>query len=447
MSDDTPGDTPSMADAATGPRPGRFAFAFIFITVMLNMIGLGVVMPVMPTLIMDVTGEGLSSAAKWGGYLTLSYALMQFIMMPIMGGLSDRFGRRPVIMISLAAYTIDFFIMAIAPTIGIILVARLLAGAFSATFSTANAYIADISPPEKRAGNFGLLGAAFGLGFIIGPAIGGALGAHIGPRAPFYFVAMLGCLTLIFGYFALPETLAKENRRKFEWARANALGNFRQFAHYPVMLPIAGVLFLAQLAHWAYPSIWAYFSAEQYGWGEGAIAASLSFVGLTAAIVQGGLTRFVVGRFGETRTALFAMSITFSAYIAFAFVKDIWLVYTVIAISALGGMSGPALQGIMSRTIPANAQGELQGAVAALMSLTMVLSPWMMTQMFAAFIKPGEPFALFGWEVFPTGAPFYFPGAPFIFSSALEIFAITLLVFAAAKLKRAQPSSVPEASP
>lgn len=419
---------------ATEARPT--ALIFIFLTVLLNMIGLGVIMPVMPQLIMEVTGENLAHAAKWGGYLTFVYALMQFIMMPIMGGLSDRFGRRPVLLISLAAYSFDFLVMAIAPTMVIIAAARLVAGAFAATFSTANAYIADISPPEKRAANFGLIGAAFGLGFIIGPAIGGFLGENYGARSPFYFVAFVGALNFIFGYFVLPETLPAENRRKFEWRRANALGNFKQFAKYPVMLPIAGVLFLSQLAHWAYPSIWAYYATEKFSWSPGEVAASLSFVGFTAALVQGGLTRVVIPKIGEKISATFAMTVTMLAYIAFAFADRGWMVYLIILISSLGGLAQPALQGIMSRTMPANAQGELQGAVAAIMSISMVISPWLMTQIFAAFSAPGEAVTMFGITLFSEGAPFYFPGAPFIFSAAMEILAIAVLFIAFQSIRR-----------
>ena len=412
------------------------ALIFIFITVLLNMIGLGVIMPVMPQLIMSVTGEDLAHAAKWGGYLTFVYALMQFIMMPIIGGLSDRFGRRPVLLTSLAAYSFDFLIMAIAPTMMMIAAARVVAGAFAATFSTANAYIADISPPEKRAANFGLVGAAFGLGFIIGPAIGGVLGEQYGPRAPFFFVAAVGALNFLFGLAALPETLAKENRRPFEWRRANAFGNFKQFAKYPVMLPIAGVLFLSQLAHWAYPSIWAYYSTEKFSWSEMEVAASLSFVGLMAAIVQGGVTRIVIPRLGERMSATLAMTITMVSYVGFAFATSGAVVYAIIFISSLGGLAQPALQGIMSRTMPANAQGELQGAVAAVMSISMVISPWLMTQIFAAFSDPGEPVSVFGATILPQGAPFYFPGAPFIFSAAMEVLAIGVLFYAFGRIRR-----------
>lgn len=417
-------------------KAGGRALIFIFITVLLNMIGFGVIMPVMPQLIMEVTGEDLAHAAKWGGYLTFVYALMQFIMMPVIGGLSDRFGRRPVLLISLLAYSLDFLVMALAPTIMIIVIARLIAGAFAATFSTANAYIADISPPEKRAANFGLVGAAFGLGFIIGPGIGGILGDYFGPRAPFFFVAAIGAVNFLFGYFALPETLEPENRRKFEWARANAFGNFKQFAKYPVMLPIAGVLFLSQLAHWAYPSVWSYYAEEKFAWTPSMIGASLMFVGLMAAIVQGGLTRVAIPKLGERRAAIFAMSVTCVSYFAFAFAEKGWIVYAIIAFSALGGLAQPALQGIMSRTMPANAQGELQGAVAAIMSISMVISPWMMTQIFAAFSDPGEPVTLFGMTLVADGAPFYFPGAPFVVSAAIEVIAIGVLFIAFGRILR-----------
>ncbi len=418
-------------------RPaGKSAIFFIFITILLNMIGFGVIMPVMPKLIMEVTGEGVAHAAKWGGYLSVVYAIMQFFMMPIIGGLSDRFGRRPVLLISLAAYSFDFLIMAIAPTIGMILIARILAGAFAATFSTANAFMADITPPEKRAGNFGLIGAAFGVGFIIGPGIGGFLGEHFGPRAPFYFVAATGAVNFIFGYFAMPETLKPENRRPFDWRRANALGNFKQFAQYPIMLPIAAVLFFAQLAHWTYPSIWSYYAIEKFTWSEAMIGASLMYMGLMSGLVQGGLTRVAIPKLGERRAALIGMSVTAVGYLCFALADKGWMIFVILTFTALGGLAQPSLQGIMSRTIPPNAQGELQGAIAALNSLTMVISPWIMTQMFSAFSSPGEPFSLFNITILPEGAPFYFPGAPLIFAFFFEILALTLLFLAFKRIQR-----------
>ncbi len=420
--------------------PNKYALLFIFITVTLNMIGFGVIMPVMPQLIMSVTGDSLASAAQWGGYLALVYALMQFVMMPIVGGLSDRFGRRPVLLLSLAAYSLDFLIMAIAPTIGVIFIARALSGAFAATYSTANAYIADISAPEKLAANFGLLGAAFGLGFVIGPGIGGVLGDHFGPRAPFYFVAALGAANFLFGVFVLPETLAKENRRPFDWKRANALGNFRQFAKYPIMLPVALVFFLSQLAHWTYPAVWSYYAEEKFAWTPGLIGASLMFVGLTAAIVQGGLTRVVIPKIGERAAAVFAMCVTSIAYIAFALATQGWMIYAIIAFSALGGLAAPALQGIMARTMPADAQGELQGAIGAIASVSMILGPPLLTQIFAAFSAPGTPLKIGSVTVLSNGAPFYFPGAPFVFAALLEVCAVVLLFFAFRRIVRPRES-------
>ncbi|GJL94128.1 MAG: tetracycline resistance MFS efflux pump [Hyphococcus sp.] len=414
----------------------RFAMFYIFTTVMLNMIGLGVIMPVMPQLIMDVTGENLAHAAQWGGYLTFVYALMQFIMMPIIGGLSDRFGRRPVLLVSMAAYSFDFLVMALAPVIGVIVVARLLAGAFAATFSTANAYIADITPPEKRAANFGLMGAAFGLGFIIGPGIGGILGESFGPRAPFFFVAALGATNFLLGLFVLPETLNKEKRRKFEWKRANAFGNFKQFSQYPMMLPIAGAIFLYQLAHWTFPSVWSYFAEEKYGWSPGFIGASLMFVGLMAAIVQGGLTRIIIPKIGERAAAVGGTMIAIVTYLGYAFADQGWMVYALITVSSLAGVTLPSLQGIMSRTVPANAQGELQGAVAAIASLSMIMGPPIMTQIFAAFSAPGTPFTIAGITILEKGAGIYFPGAPFVLASALTLLALAPLLIAFRRVQR-----------
>lgn len=422
---------------------GKFAFVFIFITVTLNMIGFGIIMPVMPQLIMEVTGEDLSNAAQWGGYLALVYAIMQFIMMPIAGGLSDRFGRRPVLLVSLGAYALDFLLMAVAPAIGVIVLARLLAGAFAATYSTANAYVADITPPDERAARFGLLGAAFGLGFIIGPGIGGLVGEHFGPRAPFYLVAILAGLNFLFGLFVLPETLAKEKRRPFEWRRANAFGSFRQFAKYPIMLPISLVVFISAVAHWTYPSIWAYFAEEQFGWTPDLIGASLMFVGLCTAVVQGGLIRVVIPRLGERATAVTAMCIAAAAYAGLALASQGWMVYALIMVSSLAGLAQPALQGIMSRTMPDNAQGELQGAIGAISSVSMILGPPLMTQIFAAFSSPGVPFDIGGVTILPEGAPFYFPGAPFAFAVILEIVAILVLFFAFRRIVRPREATAP----
>ncbi len=426
----------------TSPKPvaaaPRGALVFVFITVLINMIGFGIVMPVMPKLLMDVTGEDLSAAARWGGYLSLAYAASQFVMMPILGGLSDRFGRRPVILTSLAAFSLDYVILALAQSIGILLAARALSGAFAATFSTANAYIADISSPERRAANFGLIGAAFGLGFTIGPGIGGVLGEEFGPRAPFFAVALLGAANFTFGLLVFPETLPKENRRRFEWRRANAFGNFVQFRKYPIMLPIAATLFVYQIAHWTFPSVWSYYAIEKFAWSEIHIGWSLVFVGLMAALVQGGLVRVVIPRVGERPAALFGVCVAISTYFAFAYASNGLVVYGLIALSALAGFTGPAIQGIMSRTIPANAQGELQGAVSVIMSLSMVIGPPLMTQTFAAFTEPGSTIKVLGMTVSQTGAPVYFPGAPFVLAGVLASISVIPLTVAFGRIQRAR---------
>ena len=402
--------------------PGRNALLFIFITILINMIGFGIIMPVMPQLVMDVTGLGRAEAARWGGMLSLAYAVMQFVMMPVMGSLSDRYGRRPVILGSLAAYSFDFLLMAVAPTLAILFAARILAGSFAATFTTANAYIADISPPEKRAANFGLMGAAFGLGFIIGPAAGGLIGEEFGHRAPFYAVAALGSINLVYGWFFLPETLAPENKRHFEWQRANAFGSFRHFRQYPVILPIAATMFAYQLAHWAFPSVWAYYAGERFGWSAKQIGFSLMAVGFASAIVQGGLARIVIPKFGERKAAFFGIAVAVITYFGYGAISVGWMVYPLIAFGALAGFTAPSLQGIMSRTVPADAQGQLQGAIGSVNGVSMIVGPVMMTQIFAAFSK--------------EGAEIYFPGAPFILASFLTALAIIPLMSAVGRIQR-----------
>jgi DHA1 family tetracycline resistance protein-like MFS transporter len=407
-----------MAARAPGPN----ALLFIFITILINMIGFGIIMPVMPELVMEVTGGDLAEAARWGGILSFSYALMQFFMMPVMGSLSDRFGRRPVILSSLAAYSIDFLIMGLAPTLTILFVARVFAGTFAASFTTANAYIADISPPEKRAANFGVLGAAFGLGFIIGPALGGLIGDAFGHRAPFFAVAALGAANLVYGCFFLPETLAPENKRRFEWARANAFGAFNNFRRYPVILPIAMSLMLYQLAHWAFPSVWAYYAGEKFDWSPKEIGLSLMAVGVASAIVQGGLTRVAIPKFGERKLAFFGAGVAVIAYLGYGLVQQGWMVYPLIAFGALAGFTGPALQGIASRTVPADAQGQLQGAIGSINGIGMMVGPVLMTQVFSAFAR--------------DGAPLYFPGAPYVLASLLTALAIVPLFVAIGRIQR-----------
>ena len=390
------------------PRtPGKNAFAFIFITVLLDMTGLGIIIPVMPKLVMELSGQDVSGAARYGGMLLFLYATMQFFMSPILGNLSDRYGRRPVLLFSLAGYSVDYVIMGLAPTLGWLFLGRAMSGAFAATVSTSNAFIADISPPEKRAQNFGLLGAAFGLGFILGPVIGGLFGHYFGPRAPFFAAAALAFANMVYGYLVLPETLSAENRRPFTLKRANPVGSLTQMRAFPVVMGLAAALFLYQLAHHSLPGTWSYYAIEKFQWTELDIGLSLAFVGLTAAFSQAVLSRKVIPRLGEEKTAFTAMSVTCLTYFGYALITEGWMVYPMIAFGALGGLASPALSGIMSNTVPKDQQGELQGALSSLLAVTMVIGPLMMTQIFAYFTD--------------DGTSFYFPGAAFVTAGALTI--------------------------
>ncbi|WP_083635108.1 TCR/Tet family MFS transporter [Maricaulis sp. W15] len=390
--------------------PGKHAIIFIFVTVLIDMIGFGLIIPVMPSLLHELTGLDANESAVMGGWLMASYAGMQFFFAPIVGGLSDRFGRKPVLLAALAGFTIDYLIMGFAPVFWLLLAGRVLAGIFGASYSTANAFIADITPPEQRAGRFGMIGAAFGIGFIVGPAIGGFLGEWFGPRAPFFAAAALAGLNLVYGLLVLPETLKPENRRGFDWRRANPFGSIYQMRHYPVALVLMGAVFLMLFGHAVYPAIWSYYSTFKFGWSEADVGLSLMVVGLTAAIVQGGLTRILVPKLGEWRAIIISLSIAVAAYTAYGLVTEGWMVYVVICVAAIGGIGQPALQGVMSRQVPANAQGELQGAMTSLQSLSMVVGPLLMSRAFKYF--SGDT------------APVYLPGAPFYLAAVLTFLAL-----------------------
>jgi DHA1 family tetracycline resistance protein-like MFS transporter len=384
--------------AKPAPSP-RLTLTFTFITVLLSIIGFGIVIPVMPELLVEVTGKDVSGAASLGGWLYFTYALAQFVMSPVLGGLSDRFGRRPVILLSLLAYSADFLLMALAPSYFWLVVARFLSGATAATYSTANAIVADITPPERRSANFGLLGAAFGLGFIIGPVIGGIFGEY-GTRAPFLVASGIGALNVVFGFFALPETL--KTKRDFKIARANPVGSLLSVGRFAIVRTVLVSYFLMQFAHHALPAVFAYFAKFKYGWTPLEIGYALTFVGVSAAIVQGGLTRKIIPAIGEPRAVLLgatAMMVSFAGY-AFYSPTGAWI-YVWILVGSLGGLMMPAMQGIMSTAISSDGQGELQGAISSVMSLTMMSSPLLMTAIFAYFtsgeagiVFPGAPLAL-----------------------------------------------------
>lgn len=397
-------------------KPGKHAITFIFITVLIDMIGFGLIIPVMPSLLRELTGLEANDSVLLGMMLIIAYAGMQFVCAPIVGALSDRFGRKPVLLAALAGFTIDYLIMGFAPVFWLLLVGRLLAGLFGASYATANAFIADITPPEKRAGRFGMIGAAFGLGFTFGPLIGGLLGDQFGPRAPFFAAAALSGINLLYGLIVLPETLTEENRRKFDWKRANPFGALMQIRRYPAVIILMAAVFLMMIGHAVFPATWAYYSTYRYGWGEWEVALSLTAVGVSSAIVMGGLTRILVPKLGEWRAVTFSLILGSIAYAAYGLASAGWMVYAIIVVGALGGIGQPALQGVMSRIIPPNAQGELQGAMTSLQSLSMVFGPLIMSPMFNYFSS--------------DRAPVYAPGAAFFVSTVLTVIALFIALAA-----------------
>lgn len=399
-------------------EPRKAALAFIFITVLLDVTGLGIIIPVVPSLIMELTGEGLSKSAVYGGWLLFCYAFVQFIFAPIIGGLSDRFGRRPVLLFSLLGFGIDYVITGFAPTIAWLFGARIVAGITGASITTASAYIADISTPEKRSQNFGLIGAAFGMGFIIGPVIGGLLG-EIGSRVPFFVAAGLTFVNCLYGYFVLPESLSKENRRPFDWKRANPLGSLKQIKKYPAVSGLVGVFFLMYLSHHATQSTWTYYTMEKFDWDEAMVGISLGIIGVCVAIVQGGLTRIVIPKIGEIKSVFVGLFFSTIGFICFAFAPNGIFLLVMVFPFALGGFTGPALQGIISNEVEPNQQGELQGALTSLISFTAIIGPPFMTGLFGFFTSETTPL------VFPGAA--FFAGALLTFSAL--ILAIKILGF------------------
>ena len=382
----------------------KWAVAFVFVTVLLNSVGFGIILPVLPELIVDVTGDPLHEAARYGGWLAFAYASMQFIFSPLAGNLSDRFGRRPVLLVSLLVFGLDYLIMGLAPTLAWLFLGRIIAGTSATSFGIANACIADLFPPEKRAQNFGLIGAAFGVGFILGPVIGGFLG-EFGPRTPFFATAGIAFANALFGWIAMPETLREADRRPFQLARANPLGAFRQVAHFPLVAGILGAYFLYMLAHDSLPAIWAFYTMDRYGWGPREVGFSLGAVGVCMLIVQGVLIRKIIPLWGSKRTAYVGLALTTVAFFGYAFSSTGWAIYIWIVVGAGSGLIMPAMNGIMSRQIPANAQGELQGVLGSVASGTFIISPVVMTQLFAYFSSPA--------------APVYFPGAAFALAGLL----------------------------
>lgn len=387
------------------------ALAFILITVAIDAIGFGLIIPVLPSLLKELLGTSAAEAAPWGGFLAFTYATMNFLFGPMLGNLSDRFGRRPVLLISLATLGVDYLLMGFAHSIWLLVLGRLLSGISGASSATARAYIADITPAEGRAKAFGLVGAALGLGFIFGPAIGGILG-HVNPRAPFFAAAALAFVNVLYGFFILPESLAKQDRRPFHVARAHPFGAFRQFAKFPKVKWLLLAVALFHFAHFVYPATWNFHADARYHWGSKEIGWSLMAVGIGFTVVQGVLIGPILQRLGSAKTAVFGLACNVVAFIGFAFATEGWLIYAWIPVAALGAVGGPAVNALLSTRVPRNSQGELQGALSSLQSLASMTSPIIMTQVFSHFV---------GREA----APFY--GAAFLLAAVLTVLSLVPL--------------------
>jgi DHA1 family tetracycline resistance protein-like MFS transporter len=391
----------------------RTSIVFIFITRLIDSIGFGIVMPVLPQLLLELGAPDLATAARTAGVLLVIYALLQFLCGPLIGNLSDRFGRRPVILFSLLAFGLDYLLMGIAPTIGWLFLGRAIAGIAGAVYVPANAFVADITPPQERAKAFGTVSAAFGIGFILGPAIGGLLG-EFGPRAPFFAAAGLAGVNVVFGLLVLPESLPPSRRRLFSWKRANPLGAVMALRHYPTVLGLALVTLLTLVGTNVYPSSWAFFTAMRFDWSPAMIGLSLAVTGVGMAVVQLTLTGRFVKSLGEWRTALLGLWMAIAAYVAYAVIPSGWMVFPIALGSSLQALCFPALNAMMSSRVRADQQGELQGAVASLASVAAIVGPFAMTQSLAWFTRPQ--------------APVHFPGAPFVLAALLTLLALSVLI-------------------
>ena len=385
-------------------QSGTAALGFIFVTILVDMIGFGIIIPVMPNLIMELGHTDVSNASTWGMWMIAVYSAMQFLFAPVLGNLSDRYGRRPILLFSLFGFGIDYLFLAFAPSLGWLFVGRVIAGITGASFTTASAYIADISTPEKRAQNFGLMGAAFGLGFIIGPMLGGLLGGF-GLRVPFLVAAGLTLLNWLYGFFVIPESLSKENRRKFEWKRANPAGSLKQLAKYPAIIGLVVALVLLFIASHAVQSNWNFYTIEKFGWQPKQIGISLLVVGVSVAVVQGALIRVTIPKLGQARSIYWGFLLYGIGMVLFGMATEGWMMYAITIIYCLGGIAQPALQGVISSQVPANEQGELQGGLTSLMSVTAIIGPIIMMGLFAKFTG--------------KNAPIHMPGAPFYLGAAM----------------------------
>lgn len=395
---------------------------FILITVLLDMIGIGLVIPVLPNLVTTMYGGTISEGSYIFGWFVASYALMQFICAPILGKLSDQFGRRPIILISLFGAGLDYLLMAFAPNLKWLFIGRVIAGITGANISAANAYIADVSAPEDRAKNFGLIGACFGVGFIIGPALGGLLGSY-GLRLPFFVAAGLNLLNWLYGFFVLPESHAKENRRPFDWTKANPFASLSQLGKYPVVLGLTATIALERLAHDSLPATWVLYTTYRFHWTEFDNGLSLALVGIVFAIVQGGLTGRIVYWLGERNAIICGLTLGSLTFLAYGLSTQGWMLYVAIIFGSLGGIAGPAIQSLITKMVSATEQGAVQGIIASIQSIVAILGPLMATNLFGFFTSPATPIHL--------------PGAAFLASSLLVSIAALLAACSARSVSAA----------
>ncbi len=394
------------------PRePRKAALNFIFVTVLIDMLAFGMIIPVLPMLVQNFVGGNTASAAQMYGLFGTAWALMQLIFSPVQGSLSDHFGRRPVILISCAGLGLDFILMALAPNLWWLLVGRVISGITAASFSTAGAYISDVTPADKRAASFGLIGAAFGIGFVLGPALGGVLGA-ISPRLPFWASAFMALANVCWGLFVLPESLPKERRVPFAWKNANPLGALRLLRSHPMLTGLAGAYFLMNLAHVVLPATTVLYMHYRYGWDTRAVGILLAGVGISSLIVQGFLVKPVVRWLKERRAVAWGLAFGAAGFAIYGLAPTGPVFWVGVPVMALWGIATPSLQTIMTRLVDATEQGRLQGALASLVGLASLIGPTLFTQTFATFIS--------------VRADWGMPGAPFLLAAVLVLLAMAL---------------------
>jgi len=408
------------------PNPGHAAFVFILVMVAFDFLAFGIIAPVLPDLIRSFQGGDFARASSIAGVFGLAWATMQFIFSPILGAWSDRFGRRPVILISCFGLSIDYVFMALAPSLRWLFVGRLISGITTSNVATAFAYVTDVTPPEQRAKPFGLISAAFGLGFVIGPAVGGYLGnTHL--RFPFWAAAALSLANALYGYFVLPESLPPERRAKSAWHMANPLGSLSLLRSHPELAGLSVVATLYYLAHNSLPSMWAYYTEYRYHWSRGDVGNSLAVVGVCASVVSGVLVGPFVKRFGERRSLLAGLFFGVLGFVGFALATSGWIILAVVPLIALWGIAAPAMQSLMARHVDPSSQGKLQGAINSLRAITGMAGPILFTQVFALAIAPR--------------APVHFPGAPYFLAAVLLLSSLLLAAYVTHSTVDAQPSA------